>query len=122
VLAIGFACRGLRSDQIASGVREAERFATILAEQTSHSVESIDGALRDMQERVDALHIETPEDLARLTYTEGMFLFLKDRLARLPQATVITLQSSDGNLINSTRRWPRLEANFLDRDYFQHFK
>src|SRR5262249_5236133 len=28
----------------------------------------------------------------------------------------------DGQLINSTRQWPRREANFADRDYFQHFR
>jgi diguanylate cyclase (GGDEF)-like protein len=122
VLAIGFAAWSLRSDQVEAGTREAERFATILSEQTTRSVEAIDRVLGDVQERVAALPIRTPEDFSRLTYTPEMFRFLNDRLAQLPQATVVTLSASDGNLVNSTRRWPRMEANFLDRDYFQHFR
>ena len=121
VAAVGVTAWGLRSDQAAAGIRETERIATILADQTNRSVAAIDAAMKEVQARLDALDIKTPDDFSRLVYSEDVFRFLTDRLHRLPQATVITLQASDGNLINSTRRWPRLDANFSDRDYFQHF-
>lgn len=121
VMAIGATAWGLRSDQIEAGVRETDRIATLLADQTSRSVSAIDAALEDVKARVDALSIDAPEDFPHAVYTQDIFGYLTVRLRQLPFATVITLQGSDGQLINSTRRWPRLEANFADRDYYEHF-
>src|SRR5215831_18759449 len=121
VIAVGVTAWGLRSDQIEAGIRETDRIATLLADQTNRSVAAIDAALEDVKARVDVLGIDTAEQFPRAVYSEDMFAFLAGRLRQLPLATVITLQGSDGQLINSTRRWPRLEANFADRDYYQHF-
>ena len=121
VIAIGATAWGLRADQIEGGIRETDRIATLLADQTNRSVSAIDAALEDVKARVDSLGIDTTEDFSRAVYTQGFFDFLTGRLRQLPLATVITLQGSDGQLINSTRRWPRLEANFADRDYYEHF-
>jgi diguanylate cyclase (GGDEF)-like protein len=122
VLAIGVTAWSLRSDQIDAGIRETDRIATLLADQTQRSVAAIDAALEDVKARVDSLGIDTPEDFARGVYTKDLFDFLTARLHQLPLATVITVQASDGQLINSTRQWPRPEANFADRDYFKHFR
>jgi diguanylate cyclase (GGDEF)-like protein len=122
VVAVGVTAWGLRSDQIEAGIRETDRIATLLADQTNRSIAAIDAALEDVKARVDSREIDTPADFARAVYTRDTFDFLAARLARLPLATVITLQADDGQLINSTRQWPRLEANFVDRDYFQHFR
>jgi diguanylate cyclase (GGDEF)-like protein len=122
VAAIGVTAWGLRSDQIEAGVRETDRIATLLADQTNRSVAAIDVALEDVKARVDAAGLDTPEELSRAVYTKDIFDFLTARLRQLPLATVITLQASDGALVNSTRQWPRPEANFADRDYFQHLR
>ena len=122
VMAVGVTAWGLRSDQIEAGVRETDRIATLLADQTHRSVAALDAALEDVKARVDTLGIDTPADFPRAVDTRETFDFLTARLHRLPLATVITLQADDGQLINSTRQWPRLEANFADRDYFQHFR
>src|SRR5262249_43271454 len=121
VMAIAATAWGLRSDQIEAGIRETDRIATLLADQTNRSVAAIDAALEDVKAHVDLLDIDTAEEFLRAVYNEDMFAYLSGELRQLPLATVITLQGSDGQLINSTRRWPRLEANFADRDYFQHF-
>ena len=121
LLAIGITAVSLRADQTAAGVRETERFANILAVQTAHSVEAIDAVLTEVQLRAAGLNLETPADFRR-AYSEEMFRFLTARLPQLPQATAITLTGSDGNLINTTRRWPRPEVNFADRDFFQHLR
>src|SRR5947199_7771159 len=92
VMAVGVTAWGLRSDQIDAGVRETDRIATILADQTNRSVAAIDAALEDVKARLDGLAVETPEDLARAVYTPEVFRFLTDRLRQLPLATVITLQ------------------------------
>ena len=122
VAAIGVTAWGLRSDQIAAGFRETDRTATLLADQTNRSVAAIDAALSDVQGRIAALGVDTPADFSRLAYTPEVYRFLTERLRQLPQATVITLTGSDGELVNSTRQWPRPTANFADRDYFQHLR
>jgi diguanylate cyclase (GGDEF)-like protein len=122
VIAIGATAWGLRSDQISAGVRETDRIASMLADQTNRSVAALDAALEDVKTQLASLGIDTPEDFPRAVYTAEVFRFLTERLRRLPLATVITLQASDGQLINSTRQWPRRQANFADRDYFQHLR
>jgi len=121
VVAIGVTAWSLRSDQIDAGIRETDRMATLLADQASRSVAAIDATLEGVKDRLDSLGIDTPADFSRVVYTRDTFDFLTERLHQLPLATVITIQASDGQLINSTRQWPRLDANFADRDYFQHF-
>jgi diguanylate cyclase (GGDEF)-like protein/PAS domain S-box-containing protein len=120
--AIGATAWGLRSDQIAAGFRETDRTAALLADQTNRAVAAIDATLKDVQARLDSLDIATPEDFSRLAYTPEMFAFLTDELHKLPHATVITLEGSNGDLVNSTRQWPRAAVNFGDVDDFQHFR
>ncbi len=122
VIAIGVTALGLRSDQVDAGIRETDRIVSILADQTQRSVAAIDTALEDVEKRIDSLAIERPEDFSRAVYTPEVFRYLTDRLQQLPLATVITIQGNDGQLVNSTRQWPRPNANFADRDYFQHLR
>jgi diguanylate cyclase (GGDEF)-like protein len=120
VVAIGATAWGLRTDQIAAGYRETDRTATMLADQTARSVATLDAGLKDVQARISAIGVDTPEDFSRLAYTPEMFQFLTDRLARLPQATAITLTARDGHVVNTTRQWPRPDGNFADREFFRH--
>ncbi len=120
VAAIGATAWGLRADQIAAGYRETDRTATMLADQTNRSVATLDAGLKDVQDKIAALGIDTPEDFSHRAYTPEMFTFLTERLARLPQATAITLTGSNGQVVNTTRQWPRPNGNFADRDFFQY--
>src|SRR5215471_6524768 len=122
VMAIGATAWSLRSDQIDAGVRETDRIATLLADQTNRSVAAIDAALEDVKKRVETFALTAPGDFSRTIHTPEVFSFLTGRLHQLPQATVITLQGDDGQLVNSTRQWPRPEANYVDRDHFQHLR
>jgi diguanylate cyclase (GGDEF)-like protein len=120
VLAMGLTIWGLRSDAIEDAAADSGAVASLLAEQTARSVQAIDLILVEIQERATSLRIKTPADLGRLLSTVDMHRLLLDRLQRLPQAEVISVAGSDGHLVNSTRQWPRPEANFFDRDYFQY--
>jgi diguanylate cyclase (GGDEF)-like protein len=122
VLAIGLTTWGLRSDAIEDAANDTGNIATVLAEQTARSVQSIDLILVEIQQRIAELGVEKPDDFRRLADTQPMYRILKDRLERLTQADVITLSGSDGQLVNSTRNWPPPDANFFDRDYFQHLR
>src|SRR5215831_11384798 len=83
VIAVGVTAWGLRSDQIEAGIRETDRIATLLADQTNRSIAAIDAALEDVKARVDALEIDTPANFARAVQTRDTFDFLTSRLARL---------------------------------------
>ena len=76
VMAIGATAWGLRSDQIETGVRETDRIATLLADQTNRSVSAIDAALEDVKTRVDALSINAPEDFPHAVYSQDIFEYL----------------------------------------------
>jgi diguanylate cyclase (GGDEF)-like protein len=119
VLAMGLTVWQLRSDAVEEAAQDAGSIATLLAEQTARSVQSIDLILTELQERVAGLGVRSADDFERMVNTSEMYRLLTDRLGRLPQADVITLAGSDGQLVNSTRSWPRAHANFFDRDYFQ---
>src|SRR5580692_7643728 len=122
VAAIGATAWGLRSDQLAAGFRETDRTAALLADQTNRSVATIDAALNDVAAHVAALGIDTPTDFARRAYTPEIYRFLDERLHQLPLATAITLTGSDGEVVNTTRQWPRPAVNIADRDFFQHMR
>ena len=122
VLAIGLTVSALRSDALEDAVQDSGNIATVLAEQTARSVQSIDLVLTGIQEHLTYLGVETPDDFHRLMRTESGNRFLRDRLARLPQADVIALIDKDGQILNSTRSWPSPTADVTDRDYFQHLK
>src|SRR3984957_14354428 len=122
VAAIGATAWGLRSDLLAAGFRETDRTAALLADQTNRSVATIDAALSDVATRIAALGIDTPTDFARRAYTPEIYRFLDERLHQLPLATAITLTGSDGEVVNTTRQWPRPTVNIADRDFFQHMR
>jgi len=122
VAAIGATAWGLRSDQIAAGFRETERTATMLADQTSRSIATLDAGLKDVQSLISTLDIATPADFEQVAGTPEIYQFLIARLGQMPQATAITLTGSNGQVVNTTRQWPRPKANFADRDFFQHLR
>jgi diguanylate cyclase (GGDEF)-like protein len=123
VAAIGATAWGLRGDQIAAGYRETERAANMLADQTNRSFATLDATLRDVQGRIARLAINRPEDFARLVGTPDIFQFLAEtRLQQVPRAIAITLTARDGQVINTTRQWPRPVSNIADREIFQHLR
>jgi diguanylate cyclase (GGDEF)-like protein len=122
VIAIGLTIFGLRADAIEDAANDTGNIAAILAEQTARSAQTIDLVLLEIQQHFAELKIKTPDDFERLTRTETIYHFLSERLVRLPQADVITLADAHGQLVNSTRSWPPLNANFFDREHFQYLR
>jgi diguanylate cyclase (GGDEF)-like protein/PAS domain S-box-containing protein len=122
VVAIGLALWGLRSDAIEDATNETGNIATILAEQTSRSVQVVDLVLSDIQERIAASHPALRDDQNALLGDKALNALLNERLARLPQAAAIAIVDANGKLVNTTRAWPTPSANLADRDYFNHFK
>ena len=120
LLAIGGALWRLRQDAIASTLRDAGNLATVMGEQVSHATQAIDLVLEDVVQRSTPADGETPGAYRQRMLGHDTFLFLLDRLGRLPQADVISVAGPDGVLLSSTRSWPRPDLKVSDRDYFIH--
>src|ERR1035438_7707429 len=70
VLAIGITVWDLRRVAVAEAVSNTENLAIVLADQTNHSVQAVDIVLRDVQDRVAAQNITTPEEFSRILRAE----------------------------------------------------
>ncbi|MES1155206.1 MAG: hypothetical protein ABUL48_02135, partial [Pseudorhodoplanes sp.] len=122
VIAIGVTIESLRKDAIADATAEAGNIATVLAEQTSRSVQAIDLVLIDLQERFDRMALNTNEEFRDRAGSGEIHNLLRERLARLPQADTVALVDADGWITNTSRTFPAPKTNVGDRDYHYHFK
>ena len=120
LLAIGGALWRLRQDAIAETLRDAGNIATVMGEQTNHATQAVDIVLEDLVARIKPGSSENAEAFLQRMGTHETYQFLVDRLARLPQADVISIFDRDGVMIASTRGWPHPDVNVADRDYFRH--
>jgi diguanylate cyclase (GGDEF)-like protein len=122
VLATVLTIVGLHNDATRDAERDAGNIATVLAEQTARSVRAIDVALIELQGRVAAAGIATPEELRAVFGSEATFQALHNAVMRLSEADVITLIDADGRIVNNSRAFPTRALDLSDRDYFQHAK
>src|SRR5262245_52099472 len=120
VLATVLTIVGLHNDATQDAERDAGNIATVLAEQTARSVNAIDTALIDLQGRVAAAGIATPEKFRVAFGDQATFQALRSAFMRLSEADVITLVGADGKVINNSRAYPSYPLNLSDRDYFLH--
>jgi Histidine kinase sensor domain len=109
-----------RRDTTTAAVRDIGNIATVLAEQTSRSVQSMDLVLSDMIDKLQAMGATSPDSFRRVAESKDVYNILVDRLQHLSQATVLTLADSTGKVVNTTRNWPPPQINLADREQFQH--
>src|SRR5215469_2468100 len=122
VIAIALTILGLHGDAIHDAERDAGDIATLLAEQTARSVQAIDSALIELQGRVATSGVTTPAAFRAAFGNEATFRLLRQQLAGLSQADVITIVGDDGRIISNSRAFPTRPIDLSDRDYFQHAK
>jgi len=112
---------GLHGDAMQDAERDAGNIATILAEQTGHSIEAIDRLLIEMQGRVVASGVATPAEFRARFGGEDTHQFLRDSISRLTEADVISLVGTDGQIFANSRTFGSNRAiDLSDRDYFRH--
>ena len=121
-IAIGLTIWWLRSEAISEASREAGGLATVLAEQTNRSVQSIDLLLNEVHDRVNQLGVRTQNDFRRLLQGEDTYRLLTERMARLSHIATISLVDNHGVIVNSTIQWPMPPTDISDREHFQHVK
>jgi diguanylate cyclase (GGDEF)-like protein len=119
-VAAGVTILGLRADAIREAERDCTNNALFVADQLARSIQPVEALLKEFRDRVPEMDMATPGQFRSRFDTEQTFQVLRDRLARIPQASVILLLADDGSLITSTRRWPSTAKNYADREYFRH--
>ena len=122
VAIIGLTVGGLRSDAITNASVNIGNIATVLAEQTKRSVQSVDLVLTDIRDNVKAQGSRTSEEFRNLLAGKDTFSYLVDFLKRLPEADVITIVDEYGKIINLSRSWPAPAVDVSDRDFFKVFR
>ncbi len=118
VVAIGFTIWALRADAAADAVRSTGNVATVLAEHTARTTQSLDMVLTDVRERILALGASDPETFRRQIETKAVLNLMQDRLVRLPQASVMGLIDDRGQLFTTAQSWPRGSVDAARRESF----
>ena len=121
VTLIGFTVWTLRSDAIRDESNDIGNIATVLAEQTSHSLLAVDLVLTEIQDHLKHAGIASADDFRAGLKDKETFGFLRERLSRLIQADVVTLADNQGDVVNLSREWPAPRVNISDREYFRYF-
>jgi diguanylate cyclase (GGDEF)-like protein len=121
VLAIGITVWDLRRVALAEALSNTENLAIVLADETDHSVHAVDIVMQDVQERIAALGVTTPDEFRRILRTEETYQFLRSRLERLPEVDNLALLDASGIWVNYSVHWPAPAGDMSDRDYAQHF-
>src|SRR5262249_18886607 len=121
VLATVLTIIGLHDDATQDAERDAGNIATVLAEQTAHSVQAIDVALIELQGKVAASGTATAQEFRAVFGSQGTFHLLQELPGRLSERDVIPLIDADGRVVNNSRAFPtRNKIDLSDRDYFEH--
>ena len=119
ILASGFVVIWqLRLSALNNAQREMTNLGTVLAEQTSRTVQSVDLVLQEVQARVAARNPGSPEAFRMQFGGEPAQQFLAGLLRNLPQAETINLVDANGTLLNWSRDRPMEQLDDSIRDYF----
>jgi diguanylate cyclase (GGDEF)-like protein len=110
---------GLHGDATLDAERDAGNIATVLAEQTSHSVQAIDRLLIGLQRQVTASSAETPAEFRAAFGTPQMLDLLRQQIGHLAEADVVSIVGADGRIVVNSRG-PSRPIDLSDRDYFRH--
>ena len=109
----------LRAHEIAQAERNLKSLDLLLSEETERAIQSADLILRSYQEKIADDGVATPE---QMTETQGKletYILLKSRIAGVPQIAAISILSSTGKIIVSSRSFPPYNFDLSKRDYFQ---
>lgn len=112
----------LHSRALADNERELSNTALILAEHSDRALQAVDLIHISIQERINALGIDSREAFERRMAQYDIHSMLKEKIGDLPQIAVACLTSVDGGLINFSRSYPSMNLDVSDRDYIEHLR
>jgi methyl-accepting chemotaxis protein len=99
--------------------QEMMRFATIIAEVADRALQAVDIAQLDVVEDIRKQGAATAADLKAYAAPESASLFLRRRIAGLPQAETLTIFDADGHLLATSLPAPPPKVDIGDRLHFK---
>jgi signal transduction histidine kinase len=112
----------LRQNAFGDAQRELTNLGTVLAEQTSRTIQSVDLTLRDVQLSASAPGPDSSEAFRAQWASQPVREALTDHLHNLPQAEGIGLFDAKGQMVNWSRAAPVPQMDISDRDYFRYLQ
>jgi diguanylate cyclase (GGDEF)-like protein/PAS domain S-box-containing protein len=119
-VAIGATIVALRDDTLRDAVSDTANIATVLAEQTTRSLQALDIVASNVAERFGEVTYVSDEEFGALLRSPNTYQFLNERLAHLTHTDFIALLDKDGQIANTTRSPVTPVADMSDRDYFKY--
>ena len=94
----------------------------ILAEQAERTFESVDLVISGVADGLRAEGVTDVASLATQMAGHDVHLLLREKIVGVPQLAAVTVFSSDGKMINSSRTWPTPQIDISDRAYIDVLK
>ena len=120
VVAIGVTVWALRNDALIDAASEVANIATVLAEEGTSSIRSIDIVAGEIADEIRRRAGASPEQTQVFLASETAHRLIDDRRQRLTQTDFVALVDADGQLVNTSRVWPSPAVGLTDRDYYRH--
>lgn len=121
VVALAATILAMREDALRDAASDTANIATVLAEQTERSVQTVDIVSSDIADRFATPAADTSsgaiQEMLRSRKTHALLI---ERLSHLPQADFIFLVDNEGRVANGSREWPSSNNDVSKRDYFIH--
>lgn len=98
--------------------QQLSTLAALLTEQTHHTLATADLVLRSSSEAGSGTDIVSPDDLRAKFGTRQHFDALIERTRAIPQITAVTIVDIHGEVVSSTRSFPRPAVSLKDKESF----
>jgi diguanylate cyclase (GGDEF)-like protein len=122
VACVGWFTQTSRVAAMNDAQRELMSLSRALAEDTDRALAGADVLQTDIVDRIKALGVEAPGELATATGSLEMHEMLRQKISDLRYLDAVTIIDADGDLVNFSRAWPVPKVNVADRDYFKALK
>jgi diguanylate cyclase (GGDEF)-like protein len=107
----------MRRDALLAGEQDTLRLATVLAEQTSRIVQSVDIVIRDVRALANPFSHPTAQSFS--DHLPSLHAVLADKRRDLNQADVVGLVDAGGHVRTTSRDPGPVDIDISDREYFQ---
>jgi diguanylate cyclase (GGDEF)-like protein/PAS domain S-box-containing protein len=93
------------------------RQSLTLSELTERTYQSVDLVLGSVVEKIRATELAGSQN--RQLASQDYYLFLKEKMAGLPQIDTLGILDAEGKRLNHTREWPSQVTDLSYREYYQ---
>ena len=117
--AAGFASWRSRSDALNDWRLFLSNLSTLAVRHADQTLAAADAVLGRVANEVNKAAPADEAGLRRLASSQAVFDMIRERQKDLPQIDVITIATSQGDVVNFSRSYPPPAINLADRDYLR---